>query len=132
MPYLQLDVPSAYPQETKRTLARRLGETYAERMHTTPRRVSVGFRELTDGSLWRCGEGEPEPGVVMMCDIRRGRPTEWREQLAVALLDLCVEHLEVPRERIAIEFTQHAGDEMFRDDEGWARDWSESEAESDA
>ena len=49
MPYLQLDVPSAYPQETKRTLARRLGETYAERMHTTPRRVSAPWPLAVDG-----------------------------------------------------------------------------------
>ena len=98
-------------------------------MQTTPRRVSVGFRELTNGSLWRCADAEPVPGVVLMCDIRRGRPTEWREQLAVALLDLVSEHLELPRDHMAIEFTQHAGDEMFRPDEGWAKDWSETEAQ---
>jgi phenylpyruvate tautomerase PptA (4-oxalocrotonate tautomerase family) len=129
MPYLQLDVPTEYPEATKKALAAKLGATYARLMQTTPHRVSVGFRELTNGSLWRCADGDPVPGVVLMCDIRRGRPTEWREQLAVALLDLVSEHLELPRDRMAIEFTQHAGDEMFRADEGWAKDWTETEAQ---
>lgn len=130
MPYLQLDVPSAYPEEQKRTLAQKLGDCYAEHMKTTPRRVTVAIRELTGGSLWRCTDsGEPEPGALLMCDVRRGRPREWRENLAIALMDLCVSELALDYDRFAVEFSQHAGDEMFRPGEGWAKDWSEAEAE---
>jgi len=128
MPYLQLDVPSEYPAEQKKQLAARLGRTYADLMKTTPRRVSVGIRELTGGSLWRCQEDEPVPGAVLMCDVRRGRPREWRENLAIALLDICSEELSLSRNNMAVEFTQHAGDEMFRPDEGWAKNWNENEA----
>lgn len=69
MPYLQLDVPRSYPHETERRSARRIGELYGQIVHTTVDGVSVGFRELSEGSLWACGEGSPGPGAVLMCNI---------------------------------------------------------------
>lgn len=132
MPYIQLDIGQSLPSERKKTFAQAVGKTYAELMQTTPQRVSVGIRELTDGGLWRCGDGEPTPGAVLMCDVRRGRPKEWREAIASALLDLCCDHFGLERGQIAVQFSQHAGDEMYRADEGWARDWSDRETASPA
>ena len=91
MPYLQLDVPSHYPIDVKRGLARRLGNSYARIMQTTRELVTVAFRELGDGGVWCCGVGEPEPAALISCDIRRGRPPEQRAELAQALIDACVE-----------------------------------------
>src|SRR5450759_552525 len=82
MPYLQLDVPKHYATDVKRALARRMGELYARIMQTTPNIVSVAIRELPEGSLWSCGDGEPDPGAVLVCDIRRGRTSEQRAELA--------------------------------------------------
>src|SRR5258708_5047775 len=82
VPYLQLDVPNPYPVEVKRGLARRLGEKYARIMQTTPEQVTVAFRELGEGGVWRCSAGEPEPAALLSCDIRRGRPPEQRAELA--------------------------------------------------
>ena len=73
-------------------------------MLTVPERVSVGFRELNKGGLWRCGAGEPEPAAVLMCDIRRGRPVEQRARLAEALVKACVETLNLRPDRLAVEF----------------------------
>src|SRR5215475_8729829 len=55
MPYLQLDVPNHYAVEVKRDLARRLGDSYAQIMQTTPELVTVAFRELGEGGVWCCG-----------------------------------------------------------------------------
>ena len=63
MPYLQLDVTNHYPLEVKRDLARRLGNIFARDMQTTPDMVTVAFRELGEGGVWRCGGGEPEPAA---------------------------------------------------------------------
>ena len=126
MPYLQLDVAARYPTDVKRTLAGRLGDLYAEIMQTKPARVSVGFRELSEGSLWRCGDGEPEPAALLMCDIRRGRSAEQRARLAQALVDACVESLGLRSDRLAVEFTQHSGDEMYRDGQ-LSTDWTADE-----
>jgi phenylpyruvate tautomerase PptA (4-oxalocrotonate tautomerase family) len=93
VPYLQLDVPNHYPVEVKRGLARRLGEKYARIMQTTPDMVTVAFRELGEGGVWRCNAGEPEPAAVLSCDIRRGRLPEQRAELAEALIHACVETL---------------------------------------
>lgn len=128
MPYLQLDVPERYPADVKRRLARRLGETYAQIMETTADRVSVGIRELPEGSLWSCSEQEPEPGAVLMCDIRRGRPAAQRAELAEALIAACVEILGLRRDRLPVEFTQHSGEEMYRAGRGWSHDWSPAES----
>ena len=65
MPYLQLDVPNHYPVEVKRDLARRLGDSYAQIMQTTPELVTVAFRELGEGGVWCCGVGEPETAALI-------------------------------------------------------------------
>jgi phenylpyruvate tautomerase PptA (4-oxalocrotonate tautomerase family) len=130
MPYLQLDVPRRYPIEVKRPLARRLGNIYAGVMQTTPNKVAIAFRELEQGSLWRCGAGEPTPVAVIMCDIRRGRPAEQRARLAEALVAACVEALALPSAVLLVEFTQHAGDEIFSPGRGLARDWTPVEAQT--
>ena len=129
MPYLQLDVPRRYPVEVKRPLAGRLGDIYADVMQTTPNKVAIAFRELETGSLWRCGAGEPTPTAVIMCDIRRGRPAEQRARLAEALVAACAEALALPSAALLVEFTQHAGDEIFMSGRGLARDWTPAEAQ---
>ena len=128
VPYLQLDVPNHYPVEVKRGLARRLGEKYARIMQTTPDMVTVAFRELGEGGVWRCNAGEPEPAAVLSCDIRRGRLPEQRAELAEALIDACVETLGLRSDRLVVEFTQHTRDEMYRAGRGWAAEWTPAEA----
>jgi phenylpyruvate tautomerase PptA (4-oxalocrotonate tautomerase family) len=130
MPYLQLDVPRRYPIEVKRALARRLGDIYADVMQTTPSKVTIAFRELAEGSLWRCGAGEPTPAAVIICDIRRGRPAEQRARLAEALVAACVEALALPPTALLVEFTQHAGDEIFLPGRGLAPEWTPVEAQT--
>jgi len=131
MPYLQLDVPGSYPVETKRRLARRLGEVYAEIMETDASRVRVGFRELGEGGLWHCTNAEPRPGVVLACDIRRGRTVEQRACLAEALIAACREMLAMPGD-VLVEFTQHTGDELYREGRGMASEWAPEEAREKA
>lgn len=115
MPYLQLDLPRTYPLSVKQDLAKRMGDTYAEIMQTTPDLVAVAFRELGEGNMWRCRDSktQPVPGAVLACEIRRGRPAEQRERLAEALFNMCVETLKLDPVILAMEFTQHAGDENY-------------------
>ena len=131
MPYLHFDLPARYPGEVKRALAARLGELYAEIMQTSPSIVKVGFQELGEENLFRCGapDGGVEPVVVGQCDIRRGRPVEQRAALAAAIVAACSEALGLDAALIELEFTQHAGDEMYRRG-AFARDWAEDEAGS--
>jgi phenylpyruvate tautomerase PptA (4-oxalocrotonate tautomerase family) len=112
----------------KRGLARHLGEKHARIMQTTPDMVTVAFRELGKGGVWRCGAGEPESAAVLSCDIRRGRPPEQRAELAEALIDACVETLGLRSDRLVVEFTQHTRDEMYRAGRGWADEWAPAEA----
>ncbi len=82
--------------------------------------VNVGFRELGPDNLFRCGDGEPGPGIVVMCDIRRGRPAEQRLRLAEGIRQICSNELGFGPNQVVIQFTQHAADEMYRDG-GWGR-----------
>jgi phenylpyruvate tautomerase PptA (4-oxalocrotonate tautomerase family) len=127
MPYLQFDLPAVYAAEQKRRLAERVGRVYSSVMQTTPRIVKVAFRELGADNLFRCeDEASPRPVVVIMCDIRRGRPAAQRQALAAALVAACSEELGTPVECIEVEFTQHPGDEMYRDG-ALAADWEPSD-----
>src|ERR1700704_6354036 len=132
MPYLQLDVPNHYPIDVKRGLARRLGDEYAHIMQTRPDLVTVAFRELGEGGVWCCSAGEREPAALLSCDIRRGRPPDQRAELAQALIDACVETLGLRSDRLAVEFTQHTSDEMYRHGRGWGTEWTPAGATSAA
>ena len=60
MPYLQLDIPNAYPSSDKKRLATRLGRIYADLMQANVRRITVAIRELNDG----CG-GAPRTSLIL-------------------------------------------------------------------
>jgi phenylpyruvate tautomerase PptA (4-oxalocrotonate tautomerase family) len=136
MPYLHLDLPHTYPLPMKRDLAKRLGNIYAAVMQTTPDLVNVTFRELGAGNVWKCGVDEPRPAVVVSCEIRRGRPPEQRERLGRSLLAAIAQTLEFDPTLIAVEMTQHAGDEIYLEayvdgvlQGGLGKDWSPTETE---
>lgn len=130
MPYLQLDLPGRYDAAVKRRVAGRLGALYAEVMQTRTSMVNVGFRELGPDNLYRCGDGEPGPGMVVMCDVRRGRPAEQRLRLAEGIRDVCTEDLGFGPHQVVVQFTQHVADEMYRDG-GWGREWHAGEASAE-
>src|ERR1700753_1606868 len=95
MPYLQLDVNDHYATEDKKRLAAAMIATYSRMMSVDTRRISVAIRKLGPGGVWRTPDigGEPVPVSVMMLDIRRGRSSELRMQVAKALCADCIEIL---------------------------------------
>lgn len=128
MPYLQLDVNGRYPVEDKKRLAAKLCETYANLMSVDIRRISIAIRECGEGSVWRTVDGVPEPVSVLMCDIRRGRSADLRMEVAKALCKDCIDILGLREDRLNVEFTQHAGDEMYHPTlGGYSPEWSEGE-----
>lgn len=130
MPYLQLDVNGHYPAADKRRLAARMSETYARMMSVDIRRISIAIRELGDGGVWRVTEvdADPVPAAVLMLDIRRGRSADLRMDVARALSAHCIEILGLSEDRLNVEFTQHAGDEMFHPTlGGYSPEWSPDE-----
>jgi phenylpyruvate tautomerase PptA (4-oxalocrotonate tautomerase family) len=131
MPYLQLDLNGHYPDATKQQLAGKMSATYARMMSVDIRRISVAFRELGDGNVWRVAESgsDPVPAAVMMLDIRRGRSAEQRMEVAKALCAHCVEILGLRENRLNVEFTQHSGDEMYHPAlGGYSPEWTEGKS----
>jgi phenylpyruvate tautomerase PptA (4-oxalocrotonate tautomerase family) len=127
MPYLHLDLPGTYPVEVKRELATRLCKLYAELMETQLWRPNVGFAELGQDNLYRLGPDGLEPITMVLVEFRRGRTAEQRLALGRAIVDACVELLDVPRRTVFVEFTPHVGEEMLRDG-NWVTDWTADEA----
>ena len=128
MPYLHLDLPLAVPAADRAQIAGRLARLYAEVMETNPERVTVAFRELGENGILRTtAGGELEPVLVVQCDIRRGRPAEQRKRLGDAVAALLEELLGWAPARTILEFTEHAGDEVWRAT-GLGTDWAPGEA----
>ncbi len=124
MPYLQLDTPFAVTVDQKHQLVRRFGEIYSRHMETDPARVTVAIRELGRDNMWRCGPGEPYPAALLMCDIRKGRESDKRAELARLLSEACHEIVGLTQENLNLEFTQHDGEEMYHPMlGGTSRDW---------
>jgi phenylpyruvate tautomerase PptA (4-oxalocrotonate tautomerase family) len=116
VPSLQLDVPAMPDRETGRALAAQLTAIYAEVMDAPPQIVTVVVREA---AVWRDGA----PSALLMCDVRRGRPAEQRAELARRLTAACAATLALAY--VKVEFTQHAGDEMWHPHMGgFNQDWS--------
>jgi phenylpyruvate tautomerase PptA (4-oxalocrotonate tautomerase family) len=115
MPYLQLDLPLAVAPDTRAELAAALAAVYAEVMDTVPHVVTVAFRELGENGVLRNSADGVVPAIVVGCDIRRGRAPEVRLALGHRVSALLEERLGWPRERVILEFTQHAGDEIYRE-----------------
>jgi phenylpyruvate tautomerase PptA (4-oxalocrotonate tautomerase family) len=116
VPSLQLDVPAAPDADTGRALAAELTAIYAEVMDAPPEIVTVAIREA---AVWRDGA----PSALLMCDVRRGRPVEQRAELARRLTAACGAALGLAY--VKVEFTQHAGDEMWHPHlGGFNQDWS--------
>jgi phenylpyruvate tautomerase PptA (4-oxalocrotonate tautomerase family) len=128
MPSLQIDVPTGLKVETKRLLAKRFGVVYAATMEADPELVTVSVHDLGEGSVWRCTADEPQPHVLIMCDVRRGRSAETRASLAHQLIEICVDVLGLGPFSVKVEFTQHSGDEMFHPHlGGFNTDWTARE-----
>lgn len=126
MPFLHLDLPIVVVDRAR--IAGRLARLYAEVMETNPERVTVAFRELgADGILRTGSDGAMEPVVVVQCDIRRGRPAEQRKRLGDAVAALLEDELGWPPARTILEFSEHAGDEVWQST-GLGSDWSPDEA----
>jgi phenylpyruvate tautomerase PptA (4-oxalocrotonate tautomerase family) len=126
MPSLTLDAPAVYSATQKRAFAERLGAVYADVMQTDLETITVIVHDGGDGAVWRCSAAGPVPAALLMCDIRRGRPRELREQLCRHMLAVCEEVLGIDPAMLKIEFTQHAGDEMFHPHlGGFNREWTE-------
>jgi phenylpyruvate tautomerase PptA (4-oxalocrotonate tautomerase family) len=129
MPYLHLDLKLAVHAGERARITGRLARLYAEVMQTSPRRPSVGFRELGEHGVLRLGaDGEVEPVLLVQCDIRRGRSAEQRERLGAAIAAVLDEELKWPPSHTIVEFTQHQGDEFWRAD-GLSQDWAPGEAQ---
>ena len=129
MPYLQLDVNGHHPVADKQRLAACMAEHYAAMMSVDIRRISVAIRECGDGAVWRVVDGVPVAVSVLMLDIRRGRTPELRMDVARRLIADCVDVLGLREDRLNVEFTQHAGDEMYHPTlGGYSPEWSADES----
>src|SRR5215212_6539678 len=113
VPSLTLDAPAVYSAAQKRAFAERLGAVYAEVMQTDLETITVIVNDGGEGAVWRCGAAGPVAAALLMCDIRRGRSPAVRERLCNGMLVVCEEALGIDPATLKIEFTQHAGDEMF-------------------
>lgn len=132
MPSIQIDLPLTVDPATKQTLAHRVGTIYAETMHVGMDLLTVSVHDLGAGGVWRCHEsGPPTPSALIMCDIRQGRPVETRAELAQRLIDVCLDMFALDRLWMKVEFTQHAGDEMYHPHlNGFNKDWRGDERAS--
>ncbi len=114
MPNLHLYGPAHYPLTARRDLARRMADPYAGIMQTAPEPGDVCFREAGEGGLWPCGAGEFTVADVLSREIIAAGRRNSAHNRPAPPIDACSEARGLDPTRPAIEFTQHAGDELLR------------------
>jgi phenylpyruvate tautomerase PptA (4-oxalocrotonate tautomerase family) len=129
MPSIQIDLPLTASLAQKQRLAHRIGLAYGEIMQVGMDLLTVSVHDVGEGGVWRCHQsGDPTPSGLIMCDIRRGRDAETRAELAQALIDVVIDEFELDALWLKVEFTQHAGDEMYHPHlGGFNVDWTGDE-----
>jgi hypothetical protein len=125
MPYLPLDLAKTYPSQTKRELAVRRCQAYADVMQTQSWRPNVRIAELGEDNLFHLGEDGLGSITMALVEIWRGRSLDLRLELGRHIVDICAEVLGVPKRTVLVELTAHSGDEILRDG-----DWTAAEASS--
>ena len=114
MPYVQLNLPGHYPVAAKRKAAEVIGNIYCEELLAPAGVVNIGFIELGCDNLYRTGFAPVETVALAMVDIRAGRSVDQRTRFARRLTAACETHLAVPAAMFTVLFTQHTGDEAYR------------------
>jgi hypothetical protein len=112
-------------------LATRLCNIYADVMQTQLWRPNIGIAELGKDNLFHLGDEGLEPVTMVLVEYRRGRSQEQRLELGRAIVDICVELIDVPRRTVLVEFTPHSGDELLRDG-NWVAEWTPEEASAES
>jgi phenylpyruvate tautomerase PptA (4-oxalocrotonate tautomerase family) len=127
MPHLQFEINRPVPDAAKVALAQRVRELFAGVMDTGTDHISISIREcaLHDLSLGRVKE--PEKGIALIdADVRAGRTIAQRRQLALRLIGLLQELLNIPPEHVYITYTEHPGEDFHLSDR-YLADWQEDE-----
>ena len=127
MPYLQFNLPGQYPAAVKRQVAEAACRAYAEIMETQLWRPNVGMAELGADNLFHLDDEGLQEIVMVLIECRRGRSSDQRLALARRLVELCTDAFGIAPGQVFVEFTAHAGDEMFRNGD-WVQDWRADEA----
>jgi hypothetical protein len=103
MPNLDVDLAQTYPSETKRELATRLCQLYADVMQTQLWRPNVGIVELGEDNLFHLGQDGLESITMVLVEIRRGRSLDQRLELGRRIVDICTEVLGVLKRTVLVE-----------------------------
>ncbi|ELZ91023.1 tautomerase family protein [Haloferax sulfurifontis] len=122
MPHLQFDLDFEVTAREADQFATEMAELYAERMDADTDYAAVTVREVEAIHLGRATGDET---VVLQADIRAGRSTEQKRDLALAVIEAVAERFGVPESNQKVVFTEHEGSQMM----GYDRvgdDWSES------
>lgn len=119
MPHLRFDVTVHVSPEERRTFADLVAETFAEVMETGTDHVGVVVTESNpslgvsspdaDGGSVEGGPAHENVALVN-ADVREGRTTRQRHELARRLSDELETRLDIPFHNCYVVFTEHAGE----------------------
>ncbi|MFD1586610.1 tautomerase family protein [Halorientalis brevis] len=126
MPLLQFETTVELSADEKRTFADAVRDLYGEIMQTGTSHAAVVVRPRSPGEL-SIGRGVPDEDYLFLdAEIRRGRSSETKRELALALMDLAAEEFEIPTPNMKVVFTEHEGANMMGYDRVGA-EWDPSE-----
>lgn len=125
MPHLQFEVTEPLERSAVESFADRVTELYADVMDTGTGHVGVTVRD--DASLAMGRAGADEPVAFLNADVRAGRSSAQRRELAVAVVDELGDRWDVPADNVYVVYTEHPGED-FHLREGPLSSWSADEA----
>lgn len=123
MPHLQLEVSDPLEMAEIEAFADWVTALYSDVMATGTDHVAVTIRDGVALSLGRADDGAV---AVMNADIRAGRSSAQRRELATAVMAELADRWGVPERNSYVVFTEHPGED-FHLSEGPLAGWSGEE-----
>jgi len=127
VPHLRIELNKAVSEATRKALSSRVRSLFAEIMQTGTDHIAATIAEYPTEALNLGRVTHPEQGVsLIQADIREGRTFEQRRRLAVGLIHIVEELVQVPANNMYVTITEHKGED-FHLAERYLQSWKQGD-----
>ncbi len=127
MPHLQIDINKSISEEQKQAIVSGFKQAFSSIMDTGTDHIATVIREHSTYALDIGRATDHAKGIAQVnADVRAGRSSEQRRELAVQFMQILHNECGIPVEQMYVTFTEHKGED-FNLSEKCLASWEEGD-----